>query len=76
MLLKMHVTHNCQHRLPDFPEIILNFFFNLNPLFQNLTHVSHTKENMMCYNFQLCYKRISAGEITSLELINELNQVP
>ena len=52
------------------------FFKNLNPLFQNLTHVSHTKENMMCYNFQLCYKRISAGEITSLELINELNQVP
>ena len=31
---------------------------------------------MMCYDFQLCCKRINAGEIISLELINELNQVP
>ena len=30
----------------------------------------------MCYDFQLCCKRINAGEVTSLELINELNQVP
>ena len=52
------------------------FLKKLNLLFQNLTHVSHTKENMMCNDFQLCCKRINAGEIISLELINELNQVP